>query len=159
MLSELWPEESWRGRRAAEVEVSECAGERARITVAGDVDAASTAGLQKAVVEVLRRHRPRSVDLDLAGVTFLDSAGISGLLLCLADARQIDCEFALRNTPTTVYRLLQVAGLLEHFGLIRPAPRPACHGAGGAALGLLGSGRWPSPAHDDKGGFIDEPAG
>ena len=136
MLSEVWPEESWRSRRAPEFEVSGGAGERPRITVTGDVDAASVPGLQKAFVEVLRRHCPRGVDLDLAGVTFLDSAGIEGLLLCLADARQMECELVLRNTPATAYRVLQLAGLLEHFGLVKPPPPPPVAG-GGAALGLL----------------------
>jgi len=80
------------------------------------------------------------VDLDLAGVTFLDSAGIRGLLLCLADARQMDCEFALRNTPTAVYPVLQVAGLLEHFGLANPPTHPVVLGGGGAAMGRRGCG-------------------
>jgi anti-anti-sigma factor len=119
---------------------SGAAGERPRIVVTGDVDAQSAAELQKAVIEVLRRHCPRGLDLDLERVTFLDSAGIGALLLCQADARQLDCEITLCKTPPTAYRLLQLAGLLEHFGLAKPPAHPMVAGVGGAAMGLLGCG-------------------
>jgi hypothetical protein len=39
------------------------------------------------------------------------------------------------------YRALQLAGLLEHFGLTRPRPAdPASTRMAGAAMGLLNSG-------------------
>jgi anti-anti-sigma factor len=139
MLSELWSEESRRDRRSLAIDLAGGDDERPRIVVTGDVDDTSTRELQKAVIEVLRRHCPRRMDLDLAGVTFLDSAGISALLLCRADAAQVDCEITLRSTPPMAYRVLQVAGLLEIFGLAKSRAHAVIPGAG-AALGLLGCG-------------------
>jgi anti-anti-sigma factor len=110
-----------------------------RIVVSGAVDRTAAKHLQRAVIEVLRRCCPRGVELDVAGVTYLDSAGISALLACQADARQLDCELTLRNTGPATYRQLQIAGLLEHFGLAKPARRTV-PGAFGAALGLEGNG-------------------
>jgi anti-anti-sigma regulatory factor len=46
--------------------------------------------LQHAVIEVLRRQRPACIDIDLAQVGLLDCAG--AVLLCKADAVQLDCQ-------------------------------------------------------------------
>jgi len=85
--------------------------------VAGDLDAVSSAGLQKAVVEVLRRHRPRGIEVDLRGVAFLDSAGIRALVLCHADAEQLGCRLTVAGPRPDVRRVLDLTGLREHFGL------------------------------------------
>jgi len=93
----------------------------ARMSVFGELDALSADRLQKAVIDVLRDHPPRCIELDLHGVAFLDSAGIRALVLCQADARHVDCQIRLTNPHPMVYRVLQITGLLEHFGL--PAPQ------------------------------------
>jgi anti-sigma B factor antagonist len=93
-----------------------------RMLVFGEVDALSAGHLHKAVVEVLRDQRPRRIEMDLHGVSFLDSAGIHALVLCQADARQLDCQITLTKPQPIVYRVLQVTGLLEHFGLTEPPP-------------------------------------
>jgi anti-anti-sigma factor len=118
-----------------------CSDETApRIVVTGALDARSTESLQRAVIGLLRCRRPSGIEIDLQGVTSLDFAGIRALLLCQADARQLECEIALRNTPSTAYRVLQVAGLLEQFGLAKPHRRAAVPVAVAAALGLVGCG-------------------
>jgi anti-anti-sigma factor len=60
--------------------------------------------------------------MDLHGVSFLDSAGIHALVLCQADAQHVDCQITLTNPQPVVYRVLQVTGLLGHFGLAEPRP-------------------------------------
>jgi anti-anti-sigma factor len=96
--------------------------EPARMVVFGEVDAVSADRLQQAVVDVLRRRRPRGLEMDFHGVTFLDSVGIRALLLCHADARRVDCQIRLTNPHPMVYHVLQITGLLEHFGLTAPPP-------------------------------------
>ena len=93
-----------------------------RMFVFGEVDALSAGHLHQAVVDVLREQRPRRIEMDLHGVSFLDSAGIHALGLCQADARQVDCRITLTKPQPMVYRVLQVTGLLEHFGLTEPPP-------------------------------------
>ena len=63
--------------------------------------------------------------MDLHGVTFLDAAGIRALVLCQADARQVDCQITLTQPQPVVYRVLEITGLLAHFGLTTPPPSNA----------------------------------
>src|SRR4051794_38694957 len=79
-----------------------------RMFVFGELDAVSADRLQTAVVDVLRHQHPRSLEMDLQGVTFLDSVGIRALLLCQADARQVDCQIRLTNPQPIVYQVLQI---------------------------------------------------
>ena len=93
----------------------------ARIAVFGALDHASAYPLERAVIHVLREQRPAHLALDLADVPFLDTGGIKVLLQCRADARQLDCRLTLTNTQPWVYRVLEIVGLLEPFGLAETA--------------------------------------
>jgi anti-sigma B factor antagonist len=88
-----------------------------RITVAGDLDALNGGHLHQAVIEVLRRQQPQHIEIDLHRVTFLDSAGIRVLLLCHRDAQHLDCRLTLTGPRPMAHRVLQITGLLDHFGL------------------------------------------
>jgi anti-anti-sigma factor len=88
-----------------------------RVTVAGEMDMLSSPAVHAAVVDALRRHQPDRIEIDLHDVSFLDSAGIRTLLMCDDDARRMDCPLALVDPHPRVTRVLQIAGLLDHFGL------------------------------------------
>jgi anti-anti-sigma factor len=92
----------------------------ARIAVFGDLDHVGAYPLEQAVIHVLR-ERPAHLQLDLAGVPFLDTGGIKALLQCRADARQLDCRLTLTNAQPLVHRVLQIVGLLEPFGMAQTA--------------------------------------
>ncbi len=92
------------------------------LAVAGEVDALTGPQLQDAVDDALRSYRPAHLDVDLDGVTFLDSAGITALLHCHANADHANCRLQLAKAQPGVYRVLQITGLLEHFGLADPEP-------------------------------------
>jgi anti-sigma B factor antagonist len=92
------------------------------IVVSGEVDAISGDQVREAVHDIVRDEPSGRVDIDLRGVTFLDSAGIRVLLLCHADARQGDCQFAVVGVSHVAYRILEITGLVDYFGL--PAPDP-----------------------------------
>jgi anti-anti-sigma factor len=87
-----------------------------RITVAGELDALSAAELHKAVIDVLRRQ-PHRLEINLRGVTFLDSAGIRALVSCHCDAQQLNCRLTVTDPHPIAYRVLQITGLLDHFGV------------------------------------------
>ena len=88
-----------------------------RIIVSGEVDADNAGHLERAVTDLVRRHRPERIELDLRKVTFLDSSGIRVLVQCHAEAQQADCDIVLAGTSAAVYRVLDITGLVEHFGL------------------------------------------
>jgi anti-sigma B factor antagonist len=92
----------------------------ARMAVFGDLDRVGAYPLERAVIHVLREQRPAHLELDLAGVPFLDTGGLKVLLQCRADAQQLDCRFTMTNVQPSVYRVLEIVRLLETFGL---APR------------------------------------
>ncbi|MGW4941760.1 STAS domain-containing protein [Actinoplanes sp. NPDC004185] len=71
-------------------------------------------------------------------MTFLDAAGIEALLRCQADAQQLECRLFLTGPTPMTCRVLQIAGLLEQFGLAKP--RPDGHAPAGAELGLVNCG-------------------
>jgi anti-anti-sigma factor len=111
-----------------------------RLSLRGDIDAVSARRLHQSLIDVLRRRCPRAIEVDVSGVTFLDAAGIEALLRCQTDARQLECRLVLTRPDPFTYRLLQVAGLLEQFGLARARPGGRGRPSGGAALGLVDSG-------------------
>jgi anti-sigma B factor antagonist len=89
-----------------------------RVVLSGEVDALIADQLREAVVEVLSRQRPRHIEIDLDGVTFLDSAGIRALLGCHADAEQADCRLTVTAPRPGAYRVLEITGLLEYLGVV-----------------------------------------
>ena len=109
-----------------------------RMVVSGEVDAVSAAQLQKAVVGVLRQHRPSRIDLDFDQVTFLDSAGIRALVLCHADAKQVDCKLMVTRPRHMVYRVLEITGLLEYLCVTGPEPSDGAADKDGRHTSRLG---------------------
>lgn len=87
------------------------------IIVVGEIDALNAGQLHKAVLGVLRQHRPSRIEINMFSVSFLDSTGIRVLLLCHADARLVDCELMLTDAHPMAHRILQITGLADHFGL------------------------------------------
>jgi anti-sigma B factor antagonist len=85
---------------------------RSTVAVAGEIDIAAVPELRSR----LDAEHAECVALDVAGVTFIDSSGLAGLLdaraAMVADGRRLE----LINRPQAVVRLLQVTGLSEQFG-------------------------------------------
>ena len=86
------------------------------LALAGELDAGSAARLDAAVAEMRPHAAPIAVDI--AGLTFLDSAGLRALL----NVRQgvIDDTghpIALQGVNDEQYKLLELCGLLDAFGL------------------------------------------
>jgi anti-sigma B factor antagonist len=88
-----------------------------RMVVFGDVDEVNAARLHRDLIDVLRHHRPTRIEMDFHAVPFLNSVGIRVLLLCEADARQLGCGITITDPHPAAYRVLQLTGLLDHFGL------------------------------------------
>lgn len=92
------------------------AGEALVVSVAGELDSATTPELEA----LLDRHRlpvPRHLVLDLAGITFVSSAGVN-LLVEMADAPAHGPALHLAGMQNRVVsRLLEITGLTGVFCL------------------------------------------
>jgi anti-sigma B factor antagonist len=89
------------------------------VVVGGEVDMESSPRL---LLELQRHlaHGGRTV-VDLAGVQYIDSAGIAVLVEALKAARKRGQEFALRAPSAQVTAVLALAQLQQFFR-IEPAP-------------------------------------
>jgi anti-anti-sigma factor len=60
---------------------------------------------------------PSSLVVDLAGLEFIDSSGISELLRVTEEVKGRGQALRLREPTPAVHRVLEITGLLDHFGL------------------------------------------
>nr|WP_240943184.1 STAS domain-containing protein [Planosporangium thailandense] len=113
-----------------------------RLAIAGEIDILTADGLRDTLIHILHTYRPIHIGVDLADVTFLDPSGITALLKFAIAARQTDCAIAVTNPQPNVHKVLEIAGLLEEFGVSADRTPPANTGTG------AGSGPVPAPRID-----------
>jgi anti-anti-sigma factor len=80
------------------------------ISVAGELDSSNADTLGDAVAALVADRRERLV-FDLAGLRFMDSAGIAVLIVAAADVEVIE----LRNLSPIVRRVVEATGLTTIF--------------------------------------------
>jgi anti-anti-sigma factor len=81
--------------------------DRGTVVVVGEVDVSNAVGLRVAIIDAAREHEGR-LQLDLAGITFIDSAG----LMAIADASvALRSALVLCNVPRQVRRILAITGI------------------------------------------------
>jgi anti-sigma B factor antagonist len=83
------------------------------LVVTGEIDLATADELRLAMDDVIARRGDVPVVLDLAGVTFIDSTGLS----VLAQAAASGDEIVLRDPPKVVRSILALTGLGESFSI------------------------------------------
>jgi anti-anti-sigma factor len=80
------------------------------------MDVASALQLSDAFAELPARAGA-SVELDLAGVTFIDSSGLTALLRLADSVEAAGGTTVIRNPSATVTKLLTITQLESRFGL------------------------------------------
>ena len=89
------------------------------VSVSGEVDSATAPGLRGCLLEVLARPGTTTVEVDLRGVTFLDSAGLSALATAHRSAQAGGRDLRMRcGTTRAVARPLQITGLWDVFTIV-----------------------------------------
>ncbi|KGH46681.1 hypothetical protein IN07_11095 [Modestobacter caceresii] len=89
------------------------------VSVSGEVDSATAPGLRGCLLEVLARPGTTTVEVDLRGVTFLDSAGLSALATAHRSALASGRDLRMRcGTTRAVARPLRITGLWDVFTII-----------------------------------------
>ncbi|MCE7003812.1 STAS domain-containing protein [Kibdelosporangium philippinense] len=80
----------------------------------GEVDLSTAPTLEKAIGTALGEVDGKKLILDMTGVTFLASAGMSALIAGREQAVAKGVEMVIVATPTgAAYRSLEIAGLIE----------------------------------------------
>jgi anti-anti-sigma factor len=82
------------------------------IRLAGELDLASVEATRTGIASHLGAA-PEHLTFDLENLTFMDSSGIALLVEISKDVGQV----SLINVAPIVHRVLEITGLLEHFGV------------------------------------------
>jgi len=82
-----------------------------RLVVAGEVDVVSAGQLREYLAGALDL-RPSALTVDLGGVTFLDSTGLSALVFAHLRAVAEGIPLAVSNPQPQVRRILDITGML-----------------------------------------------
>ncbi len=93
-------------------------GERAVLTVRGELDAYSAPGLEDQIARLISQQ-VFDVVLDLGQTGFLDSSGLRAILTAQRRLNENGGRMALRGPSEPVTRLLEITGLTDHFAIER----------------------------------------
>ena len=96
------------------------------LRVRGPVDFAEAQALMKAGAALLRGDTGSPLRLDLAGVSYLDSSGLSALLDLQLQAAHLGRKLEVHNPSAPVLQSLRLTRLEQAFSLY---PEICCEGA------------------------------
>jgi anti-anti-sigma factor len=82
--------------------------------VSGDLDIATAPWLRETLLLAIQRHGP-AIAVDLQGVTFLDCAGVSGLLAAVHRARLAGGHVRVTRSSAPAWRVISLLGLQDLF--------------------------------------------
>ncbi|WP_157749283.1 STAS domain-containing protein [Jatrophihabitans sp. GAS493] len=88
---------------------------RFTLQVAGELDLAARDGLVTEGQRALTDPACTELVLDMAGVTFIDSSGVGGLVELRTAAIERDQQVTIVNPSSRVHRLLELTGLGSVF--------------------------------------------
>jgi anti-anti-sigma factor len=83
-----------------------------RVAVTGEVDMATATVLRDRLLDVLDGQSPSVLEVDLAGVTFLDCAGLGALVAVCKAAVRTGRQMRVTHPQPFVREVLAVTGLL-----------------------------------------------
>ena len=84
-----------------------------RIAVVGEIDLSNSDMLHAGLLAVLSAQRPHRIEVDLAGVTFLDCGALTVLVVVGSAAARAGCQLRITNPQPIVRRILDLTGLRD----------------------------------------------
>ncbi len=81
----------------------------------GRIDIDSSPAVRDQLIALLHAPHPRTVTIDLSGVTHIDSSGVATLIEALKIARSCETELALQGLHDRLHRLFEATGILSLF--------------------------------------------
>jgi anti-sigma B factor antagonist len=91
--------------------------ERTLVTVSGELDASTAAGLYDTLAE-LEVTDAHNVVLDLAQVTFMDSTGLAVIVTEHKRLAHSDGKLTIFSPPSSVRRLFEITGLTTLLDIV-----------------------------------------
>ena len=82
-----------------------------RAAISGEVDHHRARAIMEELSRQIDLELPRSLTLDLEGVTFMDSSGIAVLLRAYKRTAELGGALTVRNVPEQAGKVLRAAGL------------------------------------------------
>ena len=83
-------------------------GEHAKIILSGDVDLQTTSELKSEITSITEA---KTLEIDAASVTYIDSSGVAVLLLARQHCAQYNINLVIPAVSMAVYRVLEIAKL------------------------------------------------
>ena len=87
------------------------------VSVIGELDAYTAPKIRGGLRAALTDSTTRQLRVDMAGVSFLDSSGISALIRCQAEADERGVALVVVNPQPQPLKVLQIVGLTEFLGV------------------------------------------
>lgn len=81
------------------------------VLLSGEIDHHSAAKLREEIDAGIEKERPKMLNLDFGGVTFMDSSGIGLVMGRYKLMQTIDGAIALKNVPNPLKPVMRIAGL------------------------------------------------
>jgi anti-sigma B factor antagonist len=92
------------------------------LRLTGEIDMSTAQSVREAALQAMRQH-DRTLQIDLSGVTFIDSTGLEVLLATRRRATVSGGQLQLIDPTHAVLRVLEVTGVDRLFQ-IQPGPAP-----------------------------------
>ncbi len=87
----------------------------ALVSLKGRVDINSSPAVRDKLIALLHTPHPRTVGIDLSGVSDIDSSGVATLIETLKIARNCKTELRLQGLHDRLHRLFEATGILSLF--------------------------------------------
>lgn len=92
------------------------------VSVVGEMDLAVVAEFLERALACLDRADALALDLDLEGVSFIDSSGLGALVRVRKEAADRGKALTLVNVSASTHRLLEITGLQDAFDIVDQEP-------------------------------------
>jgi len=102
-------------KRVDKPDINIVASDGALVSLKGRVDIDSSPAVRDQLMALLHAPHPRTVSIDLSGVTHIDSSGVATLIEALRIARNCKTELRLQGLHDRLQRLFQATGILSLF--------------------------------------------
>lgn len=93
-------------------------GDAASVALSGELDISTVRSVRRELDKLLRRSSIRRLCIDLRGLEFMDSTGISLLLHLAAGSQNDGYELAVVKGPPAVHRALELTGIDGKLALV-----------------------------------------